>query len=807
MGGLSTIIQCPSPALHPGSQGIARVSVNDAAAQIMVTFQVPITLPQESYLFSPLSYSLTGGQRIFPRILSATAFPLTSPPVQGGQAVLLTLDKIGDFSIYTLTITGSDIDPFFSTVKLRFRLACDDAFDCRTSTSPAAPLQELPVAIDYLAKDYSSFRQALLDFIPTRLPGWTERSEADIGMMLLELLSATADNLSYTQDRVANESFLSTATQRRSVAAHLALLGYQMDEGASAYTWLQFQVNAVQILPGSPGFKVTNTPATSTDPVIVFETLAPARLDPALNRMTLFNWGNVNCCLPSTSLSAVLSGSFLQLKPGDYLLFDNGSGFRDVVRLVAPPQIMPAPLVTSPPLLSSPPASPPSSPPTSPPSAFATVVNWSPATPLQHDYCLNTTVVRGNLVPATHGETVSETLRSLTSQQIIQVNNEIANRQPSQKPPRQRLKLSNAPLAHLDPITVALGQPLQTPSPSPADVMMRSQRNISTLALQVDGVPWQETHDLLNRLPDDLVFRLEIDDQGDATVVFGDGVFGQRPSETSTVTATYRVGGGAIGNIGTDSLTFVPAQSPIPWLISVTNPLPAIGGRDLESSDHARQVAPATFHRPLIAVTVTDYEDAAKAFVDANGQPLIQRANASFLWSGSWLTVTLTVDPFGPQGLTSDLRQGLLNFLATKRLAGYDLQINGPSYVPVDLRIEFVAVAGSQPANVQQAVLQALSNGTLPGGALGFFHPDNFSFGDNLHISKIYSAVMAVEGVKSAQITRLARAHAAKPDSKTFVNLAQGFLAVGLDEVVRLDNDRNFPQNGTLSVSAIGVSV
>src|SRR5262249_60730480 len=88
-----------------------------------------------------------------------------------------------------------------------------------------------------------SSRHPTSAFPPPLLPAWTERSEADIGMMLLELFAATADTLSYMQDRVANEAFLSSATQRRSVAGHLALLGYQIDEGASAYTWLQFQVN------------------------------------------------------------------------------------------------------------------------------------------------------------------------------------------------------------------------------------------------------------------------------------------------------------------------------------------------------------------------------------------------------------------------------------------------------------------------------------------------------------------------------------------------------------------------------------
>jgi hypothetical protein len=106
---------------------------------------------------------------------------------------------------------------------------------------------------------------------------------------------------------------------------------------------------------------------------------------------------------------------------------------------------------------------------------------------------------------------------------------------------------------------------------------------------------------------------------------------------------------------------------------------------------------------------------------------------------------------------------------------------------------------------VQQALLQALSNGDLPDGSKGFFHPDNFTFGQNLYISKIFEAVTAVPGVRSAKITRLAQSHAAQPDKETSVNLARGFLAVGADQVIRLDNDRNFPQNGTLTLLPQGV--
>ena len=794
-------IQCPDAKLRPGAQGIKRVAVDDANARLTVLFRVPIAAGQQSYLFKPQSYSLTGGQRLFPRILKAEPSKRSSPPGPDDQSVLLTLDGPGDFSIYTLTVSGPDIDPFLSSAKLRFRLACDDQFDCRQPAVQPSPQATLPVVVDYLAKDYASFRQALLDFIPTRLPGWTERSEADIGMMLLELFAATADNLSYLQDRVANEAFLTTATQRRSVAGHLALIEYQMDEGASAYTWLQFQVRLPFTLAGTSGFKVSNHPITNDEPIIVFETLGEAILDPAHNQMSLFDWGNNNCFLPSNALSAALTGKYEGLNAGAYLLFDDGNGHRDVVRLSAPPQFVPLVPVTSPPIGSPPPGS--------PPVTSITIVNWSASTPLHNDFRVATTTVHGNVAPATHGETVPvpETLRSRNPQASAKV----AAGQSSQKIPRQRLKLSQAPLAHLDPKTESLGPPILLKPPvsplSTADAFsIRTPRSASTLQVLVDGALWRERTTLLTALPDSQVFRVEIDDEGEATVVFGNGVFGQSPPETAGIEAIYRVGGGQIGNLGADTLT-VPQPVTPPWLIAVNNPLPATGGRNLESRDHARRVGPPLSHQPLVAVSSADYQAAAAAFTDSAGQQPIQRADASFRWTGSWLTVTLAVDPIGAEGLTSTLRQELLDYLDGKRLAGYDVEITGAIYLPVDLEIQFSVAPGSQPSNVQETLEQALGNSVLPNGSNGFFHPDNFTFGQNLFVSKIYGTVMAVPGVQSAQITRLARLRTAHPDSDTTANLAQGFLAVGADQIIRLDNNRNFQENGVFVVHAKGGAV
>jgi hypothetical protein len=162
--------------------------------------------------------------------------------------------------------------------------------------------------------------------------------------------------------------------------------------------------------------------------------------------------------------------------------------------------------------------------------------------------------------------------------------------------------------------------------------------------------------------------------------------------------------------------------------------------------------------------------------------------------------VGLAVDPRGGDTLAPARRAGLQEHLEARRLVGYDLAVTPAVYVSIELVLEFCVAAGGRAADVQQALQQALSSGELGGGRRGFFHPDHFSFGDHLYVSRLFAVVMAVPGVASAQIVRLARLHAAEPDRDTAVNLRQGYLRVGPAEIVRLDNDRNFPEHGTLVV-------
>jgi hypothetical protein len=131
--------------------------------------------------------------------------------------------------------------------------------------------------IDYTNKDFNSLRQAMLALARYRLPEWTDQSPADLGNLLIDLFANMGDVILYYQDRIANESFLQTAVERRSVLNALNLIGYQLapPAAAAADLTLSFKPPAqgaatVTIVPHGAQFAA---PASASAPMQIFEYL------------------------------------------------------------------------------------------------------------------------------------------------------------------------------------------------------------------------------------------------------------------------------------------------------------------------------------------------------------------------------------------------------------------------------------------------------------------------------------------------------------------------------------------------------
>jgi hypothetical protein len=162
----------------------------------------------------------------------------------------LTTDQPGDFSRYRLTIEDSRLDYFFKSSEFSFKAGCvDTSIDCKPTLEPCPPLDLVDFPVDYMARDFLSLRGALMDFARQRYPQWGELIEADVGVMVLELFAALGDELSYTQDRMAREAYLETATQRRSLRRLTRLVDYNIHDGRSGSTFLDVQVKSDAVAP------------------------------------------------------------------------------------------------------------------------------------------------------------------------------------------------------------------------------------------------------------------------------------------------------------------------------------------------------------------------------------------------------------------------------------------------------------------------------------------------------------------------------------------------------------------------------
>jgi predicted phage baseplate assembly protein len=255
----------------------------------------------------------------------------------------------------------------------------------------------------------------------------------------------------------------------------------------------------------------------------------------------------------------------------------------------------------------------------------------------------------------------------------------------------------------------------------------------------------------------------------------------------------YRVGNGAAGNVAADAITKVDGNA-ASLIVRVTNPFPAAGGADEESNEHVRRMAPQAFRaRQFRAVRPEDYEAAAETL------PWVLRAGTVFRWTGSWLTAFTTADPKGIEAQPFSEQTQLINLLNRYRMAGYESYVPAPRYVSLDLIIDVCARPDAFRGDVEAAVLSALSTAKFANGTTGFFYFDRFIFGMPLERSALEAAIQnayGVAGVLSIQYRRrgYTTAYAELPET----------VEIGVDQILRVDNDPSRPEAGSLRVHVEG---
>ena len=777
-------------------------------------------------------FRIKGGSRIVAGNESGQVRVTAVAAGSGSNILQLRVVPIGDYSTYSLTVyhravvldindnpvlngdgtpvLESKIDPLFAEKKFKFRPGCFNSNCARTGSQDAAA--EEPV-IDYLAKDFDSFKHVLINAMQVRVPDWQPTSEADLDQVLIDLIAADADELSDFQDRVMNEAYLGRARKRVSLARHARLMDYHIHQGNQASTWLALKMAADDTVPG--GFGVWTGKKWQDDGEVVFISSRDQQCFAALNELYLYTWNGIVTALEigSTEADLLPPGGTTKMAAEELLTLvrrtdirmlsieeklnpetgrKNGRDktARQVVRLLNGDQA--AELVHDP-----------------VEDNWLVRVYWQDRDRLKRRYCFVTqcparaslekvSAFCGNLIEVTHGRPHRTTFKA---------------------PGTPLDPTDDSGLVHTDEAWFELPPEKRWGIVCPLPAALLAYRNtepggdlppVSTLEVEVDGFSdlWKEHRDLIESESDDTHFIVETDEYGRSTIRFGNNINGRALAADARVTCRYQVGRGTLGNVGADALTgFDNSPSGYPNVDAVWNPLDVTDGRDPEAvAEIIRRVPRAFRSKQLRAITLEDYARRAEEL------PGVSHARARYGWTGSWRTVRVAIDPKGTDQLSEELRRRVEDHLDAVRLIGEDLEVRGARYAALDIVVKLCAHSDYWPEDLAHELELEFSDRYTAGGRRGFFHPDLWTFGQPVHASQLTGRALSVTGVERVLLVSMRRWYSGSGagaavviiNPEDMVQEKTRLLQVEPFEIIQVANDPDHLEKGRIQFDIAG---
>lgn len=297
-------------------------------------------------------------------------------------------------------------------------------------------------------------------------------------------------------------------------------------------------------------------------------------------------------------------------------------------------------------------------------------------------------------------------------------------------------------------IGVSNGQVNQTFQLADAPVISGS------VSLLVGSINYSEVQYLIDFNGYDPVFSTYTNASGTTFIVFGDNISGRVPPNNAEIYATYRVGGGAEGNVATNTIKYILTNatsglSVLNQFVSGSDDGSASGGADPESTDSIRINAPLSVRALNRAVSLSDY---SALVVQVSG---VAKAIAI---ADVYSSVTVFFAPYGDKGVQIDgttpstvfntLKATVQEYLVDKIPANTTVTFQPPSYVPVLIDASVTCLPQYKQSLVEADVNSIISE------LLAF---DNVAFADRITLQDVLAAIASVQGVAYAQITRLVR--------------------------------------------------
>jgi Baseplate J-like protein len=326
--------------------------------------------------------------------------------------------------------------------------------------------------------------------------------------------------------------------------------------------------------------------------------------------------------------------------------------------------------------------------------------------------------------------------------------------------PGQQLRFARPPV--LTGQQLLIREPEPPPEQERATILLEEGADaVQERPNPLSGQPeiWVRWHEVATFLRSDLRGRHYLLDHASGLLTFGDGVRGMIPPPgTNNIIATYQSGGGSAGNVLIGAVAKI--QSPLPGVASVTNPVAADGGAEVETVDQVKERGPQTLRHRQRAVSASDFEWLARqaAGTRVARVNVLPNVNRVLRFEPGW--VTLVIIPGGTEARltpSSELIREVQGSLETTAFAGLAagvptrVNVIGPGYLQVTVAADVVPVDIDEAEAVKQRAIGALD---------AFFHPltggprgTGWEFARDVYESEISQVLEGVLGV--SHVTRL----------------------------------------------------
>lgn len=681
------------------------------------------------------------------------------------------------------------------------------------------PVNNIPVSVDYTSRDYYAIREALVSRIQSRIDTWQGNDPADFGVALVESFAYMGDLINYYIDRIANESYILTATQRQNLINLASQFGYTPSGYTSATVDVTLtnnggykgQVGGSILSSGSAQIVVPNDNPFIVGDVVTVYGLARSEYNGTftVTAAAVVSGQNTVSYVPAnyslTAPGVVASGGYLTFTTStthnlkkDQIVAVTGT---NVTAFNATWTVYDTPSDTT----------------------FrvqtGTTGTWTSGGTVKYaNIATNSDVVGfihevgGTTVPA-GTQLAADVINNGTVQQTIfttladcyvpflGTNTVIAEQGINVDTLTENAAGNDSIAGEL------IGSSAGTPDQSFA--LKETVLDAGTIKVYVERgnlfEEWEEVTHIEDFGPNAAVYAVEIDAENNVFIKFGDGVSGAIPTLNARIKATYIAGGGPIGNIPAYAITSiydVPGsvnKATIMSTISATNVSAATGGSYPESDDSIRYNAPRALRALNRAVTLEDFANLALSV------PQVGKANAI---ATNPTSIGLYIAPERDDSSTETtpgvsagvatteltLLQSLVtSFMSDKTQIGTTVTMLTPVYTPVILGVSFTRYPQYSSSTISSQIKSTITSA---------FSYNNSDFADVITPTEIEYQLKQIEGIQNVTVTSMYRSGGSGKNSLVG-NPGEIFVFLG-DNITTSEaaSDSRLASSGGLTISA-----